>query len=91
MYSNTGWEIQTDMCVHKYACVCACMFLFLEMYAFINTEFFRGILIREVLITGFCILVSLVIWKVYRESQPKGDRKNWGFPTLVPVVSLLIS
>lgn len=73
--------------MHVYVCV----FLLLEMYAFIYTGIFRGLLIREVLIAGFCILVSLAIWKVYRESQPKGDSKYWGFPTLVLVVSLLIS
>lgn len=71
--------------------MCVCVIQFLEMYAFIYRGFFRGILIREVLTTGFCISVSLPIWKVYRESQPKGDSKNWGFPTLVPVVSLLIA
>lgn len=89
MYSNTSWEIQTDMCV--YTDMYVCVFLFLEMYAFIYTGFFRGILVREVLTTGLRILVSLPIWKVYRESQPKGNSRNWGFPTLVPVVSLLVA
>lgn len=68
------------MYINMYVCVCE--YLFLEMYAFIYTGVYRSISIRKVLITGFCILVSLAIWKVYRESQPKGDSKNWGFPTL---------
>lgn len=72
---------------HTHTCVCTntyvCVFLFLWADVFIYTRFFRGVLIRAFLTTGF--------WKVYRESQPKADGKSWGFPTLVPVVSLLIS
>lgn len=74
------------MCVHKNVCVCVSV----STVECIYTGLFRGVLVREVLTTGFCLLVSLPICEVYRESQPKGDSKNWGFPSLVPVVSLLI-
>lgn len=84
MYSNTGWEIH----VRVYTKTFVYVFLFVQMNVFIYTGFF--LLIREILSTGFCILVSLPICEVYRGSQPKSDSKNWGFPTLVPVVSSLI-
>lgn len=90
MYSNIGWEIQTDMCVHKYACVCKCVSASRDVCIYIHRDFQRHLNKR-----GFnCRLLHFSIFgnlESFWESQPKGDSKYWGFPTLVLVVSLLIS
>lgn len=74
----TGRYTQIRVCTNMCVCFYRCMCLYTQGVLEVSSS------VKEVLTTGFCILVSLPIFKVYSQSQPKGDSRNWGFLTLVP-------
>lgn len=70
MYSNTGWEIQADMCVHKYTCVCVCVSASRDACIYIHRDFQRHLNKR-----GFnCRLLHFSIFGNLGESAKRGEQ-----------------